>query len=825
MCSSTVRTPRGSSILLVLFLFTLLASPLSAQVNQNAVLDATNGSVVVPHAAPLDLTPQLTIELWLRPGPQSGSYGAAVDKDYTTGFSVGVSPISGRTDSVDVAVMAGGTFYGPRIASDNLTWTHLAVSIDTVADHVLFYKNGVLTDVHTGAIVRFENNATALRIGKSALGDELVGACDEVRIWSGIRSESEISGLWNHEAKGNEPGLVAVYHFEDIRDTVAWNRALSGGLDGTFSAQHCLIQVEWPMAFMNEHEPNGFFANATPLNFENWVLEATIAPADTDCYKVWTWPGDLLRIESAAKNSGESGDLSISFYGRDSIQQITTYDSGYPRFYTAVSAPGYHYLRVVNRSGAGGSYTLRTNFMGSRFSKDQYEPNNTLAQATPRPWGETGLATLFPGLDAGVVAPDTDYYAYTAESGEIGFFPYSLQGVGCGSGLLSLHSATEELTKTFPSYYQNYRFPASGTYYFRVSPNEATYEYYWGGFKGLADIHDMFYDPAAVGTAVQLCTGMNYAYANGYMLKIDDTWFTANPDYTATDLDSRQFLFGPQEITGLSVVRKFFVPTAAQGDTLGYMRIQDILTNPTTAPITVKVSVLSDLGANPPVVIATSSGDSLFTPDDRWIWTDDSAPSGMQPNLVHIFDGVGGAHRVDSVSLVQNQLYWEWRNVTVPPGETRIYLYYVSQDSFPMNAQKRGPAFSGLLLPGGAKLGLGGDARYVMNWPTDALVPVEREEPTPLEYALEQNYPNPFNPRTRIRYAVGSVMGESGGEDHVRLAVYDLLGREVALLTNRVESPGNYEVEFDGSNFASGIYFFRMTAGPFAQTRKLLLLK
>ena len=58
---------------------------------------------------------------------------------------------------------------------------------------------------------------------------------DEVRIWNVVRSPDEIAALWMHEAKGYEPGLVAVYHFEDARDTVAWNRAVGGGLHGSFS--------------------------------------------------------------------------------------------------------------------------------------------------------------------------------------------------------------------------------------------------------------------------------------------------------------------------------------------------------------------------------------------------------------------------------------------------------------------------------------------------------------------------------------------------------------------------------------------------------------
>ena len=88
----------------------------------------------------------------------------------------------------------------------------------------------------------------------------------------------------------------------------------------------------------------------------------------------------------------------------------------------------------------------------------------------------------------------------------------------------------------------------------------------------------------------------------------------------------------------------------------------------------------------------------------------------------------------------------------------------------------------------------------------------------PLSYGLEQNYPNPFNPTTVISYQVSAVSS-------VRLAVYDLLGREVAVLVNEKKAPGSYEVRFDGSGLASGVYLYRLTAGTFFQARKLLILK
>jgi hypothetical protein len=83
---------------------------------------------------------------------------------------------------------------------------------------------------------------------------------------------------------------------------------------------------------------------------------------------------------------------------------------------------------------------------------------------------------------------------------------------------------------------------------------------------------------------------------------------------------------------------------------------------------------------------------------------------------------------------------------------------------------------------------------------------------------LEQNYPNPFNPTTEIRYQIPAVSG-------VRLGVYDLLGREVAVLVNEIEPPGSYTVKFDGTGLPSGMYFYRLEAGGFTMTRSLCLIR
>jgi hypothetical protein len=91
----------------------------------------------------------------------------------------------------------------------------------------------------------------------------------------------------------------------------------------------------------------------------------------------------------------------------------------------------------------------------------------------------------------------------------------------------------------------------------------------------------------------------------------------------------------------------------------------------------------------------------------------------------------------------------------------------------------------------------------------------------PAKFELAQNYPNPFNPTTTIRFAVPA------GNIHVRtvLKIYDMLGREVATLADGDKEAGTYQVTFDASSLTSGVYFYRMSAGNFSETKKMILLR
>ena len=88
----------------------------------------------------------------------------------------------------------------------------------------------------------------------------------------------------------------------------------------------------------------------------------------------------------------------------------------------------------------------------------------------------------------------------------------------------------------------------------------------------------------------------------------------------------------------------------------------------------------------------------------------------------------------------------------------------------------------------------------------------------PGEFTLAQNYPNPFNPTKQIMYGLPQ-------QSRVRLTIYNVLGQEVATLVDEEQEAGSYQVRFDARGLASGIYFYRLQAGEFVETKNLLLVK
>lgn len=154
--------------------------------------------------------------------------------------------------------------------------------------------------------------------------------------------------------------------------------------------------------------------------------------------------------------------------------------------------------------------------------------------------------------------------------------------------------------------------------------------------------------------------------------------------------------------------------------------------------------------------------------------------------------------------LTAGPIYWRgWKFIQFPvssiTGANKILKSVILR-------QKSGGALSGKI--------------YLDEMQVDAtvVVSVGKEGAVPARFALQQNFPNPFNPVTQISYEVPTA-------EHVTVSVHDLLGREVARLTDRHHQPGTYQISVDASSMSSGIYFYTLRAAGFSQTRSMVVLK
>lgn len=109
-------------------------------------------------------------------------------------------------------------------------------------------------------------------------------------------------------------------------------------------------------------------------------------------------------------------------------------------------------------------------------------------------------------------------------------------------------------------------------------------------------------------------------------------------------------------------------------------------------------------------------------------------------------------------------------------------------------------------------------SRWVYTWIGNSMTDVNDEVINPLTFDLSQNYPNPFNPTTEINFSIKD-------RSNVSLKVFNIVGQEIATLVNEMKAPGVYNVRFNASNLASGVYIYQIKAGSFISTKKMMLIK
>lgn len=177
-------------------------------------------------------------------------------------------------------------------------------------------------------------------------------------------------------------------------------------------------------------------------------------------------------------------------------------------------------------------------------------------------------------------------------------------------------------------------------------------------------------------------------------------------------------------------------------------------------------------------------------------------------------------HEIDTAEGVANCLCRYDLSVTLHGLEQGHYQVTVYRD---YSAKKSGFPRDTSLYIGALEFDIeqmfpAGFAQNSVQSPCGGFSGVTRGGELPHHYSLGMNYPNPFNPSTIIRFAIPR-------ETHVILKIYNLLGREVETLLNEKRTAGVYDVNVDGSKLTSGVYFYRLVAGNFVQTKKMVIVR
>ncbi|MDW8466751.1 MAG: T9SS type A sorting domain-containing protein [Chloroherpetonaceae bacterium] len=158
------------------------------------------------------------------------------------------------------------------------------------------------------------------------------------------------------------------------------------------------------------------------------------------------------------------------------------------------------------------------------------------------------------------------------------------------------------------------------------------------------------------------------------------------------------------------------------------------------------------------------------------------------------------------------------------PFKFSIFYRGIFNDPSPANGRLDNEGLVGadylVNFPATIPVGSTATVRAVFAGGNASLSAPERDLSAPVarQYRLEQNYPNPFNPSTTIRFSIPTA-------ENVQLDVFDVLGRKVATLVDQRLAAGTYTVQFNATNLSSGMYFYRISAGNFRQTMKMMLVK
>ena len=178
------------------------------------------------------------------------------------------------------------------------------------------------------------------------------------------------------------------------------------------------------------------------------VLYASVAPGDTDTYKIYMRPGDLIEMETEPANPGDQVVLGVMVLGPDTVTVVHDFEGPNPGFDATASVEGYRYVRIHAGTGPGGSYTLPVS--GRDFRSGPIRAEQFHGRGHAPSLGLDRGADAVPWNRRRDAVPDTDYFSVQGVAGEIGLFRYSQQGGGRGAGQLRVFGPSGLLGNRVP---------------------------------------------------------------------------------------------------------------------------------------------------------------------------------------------------------------------------------------------------------------------------------------------------------------------------------------------------------------------------------------
>ncbi|GJQ61730.1 MAG: hypothetical protein SCALA702_07830 [Melioribacteraceae bacterium] len=211
-----------------------------------------------------------------------------------------------------------------------------------------------------------------------------------------------------------------------------------------------------------------------------------------------------------------------------------------------------------------------------------------------------------------------------------------------------------------------------------------------------------------------------------------------------------------------------------------------------------------------------------FTYGDQRSFTDTAYSIGTTDVEISIFtwvcDGYGtlilpNGVTAEAIRYTKTEIEYEYEDGVLEDVETQVDVEFITNAGYSVSFSVDSTYTGGATTPDGIRVSESGTPTSIKNV----------DELTPSEYSLRQNYPNPFNPSTSISFALPV-------ESSVKLSIFNMVGEEVAVVSDQNFNAGLYNVKFDASNFSSGVYIYSITAAGingenFKSARKMLLMK